>query len=46
MSWPFRWLFVWAKPDVLMIWRKVEPQLTKGDDELPFMMSDGMELVQ
>jgi hypothetical protein len=46
IPWPFGWLFVWAEPDMLMICRKVKPQLIKGDNELPSVMFDRTELTQ
>jgi hypothetical protein len=46
MSWLFGWLLFWAKPDMLMICRKIEPGFIKCDDELPSVMFDGTELGQ
>jgi hypothetical protein len=42
----FRGLFVYAKPDLLMIYRKRESGLVKGDNELPTVVFDGPELAQ
>jgi hypothetical protein len=44
MLWSFRGLFFLPKPDLLMIGRKMEPGLVKGDNELPNVMLDKMEL--
>jgi hypothetical protein len=44
VPWPFRLLFFRGKPGVFVIWRKVESQFIKADDELPAAMLDGMEL--
>jgi hypothetical protein len=46
MSWPFGRLFLWTKPYMLMICRKVESRLIMGDDELTFVMFDKRELAQ
>jgi hypothetical protein len=42
----FSGLFFYAKPDLLMVCRKIEPWLVKGDNELPTVVFDGRELVQ
>jgi hypothetical protein len=42
----FRRLFFHAKPDLLMVCRKIKPWLVKGDNELPIVVLDGSELAQ
>jgi hypothetical protein len=39
-------LFFYAKPDLLVVWRKIEPRLVKGDNELPTVVFDRVELAQ
>jgi hypothetical protein len=39
-------LFFHAKPDLLMVYRKIESSLIKGDNELPTVGFDGPELAQ
>jgi hypothetical protein len=42
----FRGLFFSAKPDLFMIWRKIESRFVKGEYELPTVVFDGPELAQ
>jgi hypothetical protein len=42
----FRGLFFDAKPDLLIVCRKIEPWFVKGDNELPTVVFDRPELVQ
>jgi hypothetical protein len=42
----FRRLFFCAEPDLLMVWRKIEPELVKGDNELLIVVFDGPGLAQ
>jgi hypothetical protein len=42
----FQGLFFYAEPDLLVVSRKIEPGLVKGDNERPTMVSDGPELAQ
>jgi hypothetical protein len=42
----FRGLFFYAKLDLLMVCRKIEPWLVKGDNELSTMVFHGSELAQ
>jgi hypothetical protein len=42
----FRGLFFYAKQDLLMACRKIEPGLVKGENELPTVVFDGPELAQ
>jgi hypothetical protein len=42
----FRRSFFYAKPDMLMVWRKISSWLVKGDNELPTVVFDGPELAQ
>jgi hypothetical protein len=39
-------LFFLAKSDLVMVCRKIEPRLIKGDSELPIVVFDGPELGQ
>jgi hypothetical protein len=43
---PFEWSLFWAKLYILMIWRKVEPGITKGGGELPSMMFHRTDLAE
>jgi hypothetical protein len=42
----FHGLLVYAKPDLFMVYRKIEPLLVKGDNELLTVVFDGPELAQ
>jgi hypothetical protein len=42
----FRGLSFYAKPDLLMVWRKIEPKLVKSDNELPTVVFNRPELAQ
>jgi hypothetical protein len=46
MPWSFKPVFFDAKPGLLMICRKTEPGLIKGDNELLTIVFDGPELAQ
>jgi hypothetical protein len=42
----FRGSFFDPKPDLLMVCRKIELRLIKGDNELPTVVFDGLELAK
>jgi hypothetical protein len=46
MSRSFRGLFFYAKPDLLMVYRKIRPSLLKGDNQLPVVVFNESELAE
>jgi hypothetical protein len=39
-------VFFYAKPDLFIVCRKIEPQLVKGDHKLPILVFDAPQLAQ
>jgi hypothetical protein len=36
--WSFMWFLIGSKPDLLIIWSKVEPRLVEHGDQLPTLI--------